>query len=363
MFRSLTQRRFILEYIWIGGNGEIRSKTRVLNMNVYSITGQVISIHDIPLWNYDGSSTQQAPNNANTEVILKPVKLYNDPLRKSDKTQQSYLVLCETYDNSNNPLPSNTRHKAFDLFTNIDNMEHEPWFGLEQEYIIAFKELLSYTNPELILAPKPGHPQHYCGTMTGNIQHTIVEEHLQACIDAGLNISGINAEVTKYQWEFQIGPCEGIDAGDQLYVARYLLERIANKYDMIISYEPKICETLNGSGCHTNFSTKKMREEHGIEEILSCMDKLQETHHLHMQVYGKNNEKRLTGLHETAPYDKFTYGIGTRNTSVRIGNQTATDAKGYFEDRRPAANMDPYLVTSILFETCCLEQQIKREKQ
>ena len=356
MFRaSNISNHFILEYIWIGGNGELRSKTRVLHS-----PSTVNSIHEIPLWNYDGSSTSQAPSDSNTEVILKPVKLYLDPLRKREKENenpkhavQSYIVLCETYDNSNNPLPSNTRRKAFDIFSDIECIEQLPWFGLEQEYMIVFKELLSYTNPELILAPRPNHPEHYCGTMTGNIYRTIVEEHLQACIYAGLKISGVNAEVTKHQWEFQIGPCEGIDAADELYVARYLLERIANKYDMMISYEPKFCETLNGSGCHTNFSTKKMREENGMDEILKCMDKLREKHNLHMEVYGKNNEKRLTGIHETAPYDKFTYGIGTRNTSIRIGNQTAKDGMGYFEDRRPAANMDPYLVTSILFETCC----------
>lgn len=355
--------KYILEYIWVGGNGELRSKTRVLHINAIA-SQQEITIHDIPFWNYDGSSTGQAPSHANTEVILKPVKLYYDPLRKREMDEnnkiqkhivQSYLVLCETLDNSYIPLPTNTRVKAFELFTNIDSIEQRPWFGLEQEYIIVYKELLGYTNPELILGPKPNHPEHYCGTMTGNIHRTIVEEHLHACIDAGLHISGINAEVTKYQWEFQIGPCEGIDAADQLYIARYLLERIANKYDMVISYEPKFCETLNGSGCHTNFSTKKMREENGMEEILKCMDKLHEKHALHMSVYGKNNQKRLTGLHETAPYDKFTYGIGTRNTSIRIGNQTEKDGKGYFEDRRPAANMDPYLVTSMLFQTCCLE--------
>jgi glutamine synthetase len=361
MYRSSVNSIHVLEYIWVGGNGELRSKTRVLDTGPL----QKITIHDVPLWNYDGSSTNQAPSNANTEVILKPVKLYNDPLRKRERETndnnkiqkrsiQSYIVLCETYDNSNNPLPTNTRHKAFDIFSDIENMEHQPWFGLEQEYIIVYKELLSYTNPDIYLNKKPNHPDHYCGTMTGNIYRTIVDEHLQACIDAGLNISGINAEVTKHQWEFQIGPCEGIDAGDELYVARYLLERIANKYDMMITYEPKFCETLNGSGCHTNFSTKKMREENGMEEILKCMDKLREKHHMHMEVYGKNNEKRLTGMHETAPYGHFTYGIGTRNTSVRIGNQTEKDGRGYFEDRRPAANMDPYLVTTMLFETCCL---------
>jgi glutamine synthetase len=189
-----------------------------------------------------------------------------------------------------------------------------------------------------------------------NIERTIVEEHLQACLTAKINISGLNAEVAPNQWEFQIGPCEGIESGDHMIIARFLLERIAEKYDVVINYTPKLYKHINGSGCHTNFSTSVTRHENGIEEIYKCMSKLEKKHAEHIAVYGKDNENRLTGIHETSSIHKFSFGVGTRNTSVRIPNQVVKDGCGYFEDRRPAANIDPYQVTSLVFQTCCLDE-------
>ena len=97
-----------------------------------------------------------------------------------------------------------------------------------------------------------------------------------------------------------------------------------------------------------------MRSVGGLAIIESCMPKLEKRHKEHIDVYGEHNELRLTGKHETSCMNKFSFGIGTRNTSVRIPTQTAKDGYGYFEDRRPASNIDPYRATSILFETCCL---------
>lgn len=327
----------LCEYIWIGGNGELRSKTRVLRDIKYGI----YCIDTIPEWNFDGSSTNQAPSDGNTEVILKPRVVYKDPFRFINK-HKCMLVLCDTYDNDGNPLPTNHRNNADNIFKKIDKAEC--WFGLEQEYFIKFNNSsLQTTN----------NGSHYCG-FTNKLEKTIVEEHLQSCLLIGLEISGINAEVATGQWEFQIGPSQGIQAADQLVVARYLLERIAEKYDAIIDYSPKLCETANGSGCHINFSTRIMREPEGILEIMSCMEKLKRKHKQHIAVYGKDNHLRLTGLHETSSMDEFTWGIGTRNTSIRIPNLTKKNGCGYFEDRRPAANIDPYLATSIIADTCFL---------
>jgi glutamine synthetase len=324
----------ICEYIWIGGKGELRSKTRVFN--------HLINCNDIPEWNYDGSSTGQAPSDGNTEGILKPVAYYKNPLRKING-YNNLLVLCETYDNNGNPLETNHRHEAKKIFDS--KLEEEPWYGLEQEYFINIKNNLK---------PIANIFSHYCGATDNPIERQIVEKHLLVCLEAELTISGINAEVASQQWEFQVGPCEGIKAGDDLIVARYLLERVAEDFDATILFEPKPVRTANGSGCHTNFSTKVMREENGIEEIYKAIDKLETNHEEHIKVYGKNNEMRLTGLHETASYKEFSWGKGTRNTSVRIPNHVIKDGQGYFEDRRPAANMDPYLVTSMIFKTCCI---------
>lgn len=323
---------YVCEYIWIGGKGELRSKTKV------------ILEHDsnkpFPDWNFDGSSTNQAPSDGNTEVILKPVASYNNPLRKV-LSGYSVIVLCATYDTNNKPLPTNHRDSASKKFDAIHG--DVCWFGLEQEYFIRFMDVPFYCENDDV---------HYCGTTLHYKERKIVEEHLQCCLEAKLNISGINAEVATYQWEFQIGPSIGIHAGDELIVARYLLERIAEKYCVIIDYSPKIDELSNGSGCHINFSTAKMRSAGGYDEIVLCMEKLEKKHKEHIDCYGEDNNLRLTGLHETSSYDAFTWGIGTRNTSVRIPTDTFKNGCGYFEDRRPAANIDPYLATSILAETC-----------
>jgi glutamine synthetase len=331
----------ILEYIWIGGRNEIRSKTRVIHKFLSK------NIHNIPNWNYDGSSTFQADSDGNTEIVLKPCEVYKNPLIALDNAE-CYLVLCDTYNSNGNPTPTNHRHLANELFEK--GVEHEPWFGLEQEY---FMECGSKSTID-----SDSHFSfdgfHYCGKSVINIERKIAEEHMIACIEAGLNISGINSEVANFQWEFQIGPCEGIIAADQLTIARYLLERISEKYDVKINYHPKPNNFINGSGCHINFSTYRTRYTDGLEEINRCINYLSQNHDELIKVYGSNNDLRLTGYHETSSYDKFTWGIGTRNTSVRIPNQVFSENCGYFEDRRPAANIDPYLATSNLFKICCL---------
>ena len=157
------------------------------------------------------------------------------------------------------------------------------------------------------------------------------------------------------QWEFQIGPNIGISAGDDLIIARYLLQHIAESYNVGIYYNPKPYKNINGSGCHINFSTCATRNASGIVDIYKYIERLNDCHDKLINNYGEGNRERLTGIHETSSYDTFSWGIGTRNTSVRIPNHVIKDGCGYFEDRRPAANIDPYLATSSLFEACCLD--------
>lgn len=326
-----------VEYVWIDGNKGLRSKTRCLRINE-------VSLMLIPEWNYDGSSTNQSTTN-DSEIILKPQALFNDPFRKD-----GYIVLCSTYKTDGSPAKNNNRDTAVNLFNK--NLAAKPWFGLEQEYFIcdAVSGLpLGYTSSCI-------QGQYYCSVGAKNtFGRQIAEEHLEACLKSGVKISGINAEVAPGQWEFQIGICEGIEAGDHLWMARYLLERVAEKHGVTIDYHPKPIVGINGSGCHTNVSTKLTRKpEVGIKEIYRAMDLLRDKHQEHMKVYGEYNYLRLTGHHETASINEFSYGIGNRGASVRIGNDIIKNGYGYFEDRRPASNMDPYLVTSKIFETICL---------
>ena len=329
-----------LEYVWIGGDKELRSKTRVMEKNPL--------LDDLPVWNFDGSSTGQATGE-DSEVLLKPVRVFIDPFRDNGK-----IVLCDTYTATGEVHPTNHRKWANDVFNT--NLELKPWYGLEQEYFMIDRSTgnpLGFTN-NLVANPQG---QYYCSAGAGNaFGRSIAEEHLQACISAGIKISGINAEVAPGQWEFQIGPCEGIEQGDHLWIARYLLFRIAEKYDVCIDLEPKpIKGDWNGSGCHTNFSTLPMREgtkeNDGLHYIDEAIHKLSLKHKEHMEVYGEGNQERMTGKHETASYDKFSEGVANRGCSIRRGNETVKNRKGYFEDRRPSSNCDPYLVTGKIFET------------
>jgi glutamine synthetase len=336
-----TPYKTVVEYIWIGGNYEIRSKTMVLSKNINTI-------FDLPDWNYDGSSTNQANSEQNTEIIIKPKMLCIDPIKTNTiENANCLLALCDTYlSDGVTPHNTNSRYIAEQIFNK--KLDELPWFGIEQEYFFN-----SVNNSNVCLCADLG--EYYCGIQNDKIEQKIVNEHLVACIECGLKISGINAEVAKSQWEYQIGPCTGIESGDHMIISRYLLEKIASKYDVWISYAPKLYDDANGSGCHVNFSTFKMRETNGISHIYSAIKKLENKHVEHMEMYGDGNKERMTGVNETACYDKFTYGIGTRNTSVRIGNQTYKDSCGYFEDRRPGANINPYLVTSKIFKTCCVD--------
>lgn len=345
------EHRNTLEYIWIDGNGELRSKTMIFR---YHGLGK-LNASTCPEWNYDGSSTGQASGN-DSEVVLKPVAVFDDPFRNAN----SYLVLCATYKPSGEPLETNNWIYADNIFDSRVIAEYEPWYGLEQEYFIINPKTKRPLGCE-DWSKTTQSDQHYCGVGANNaFGRKIAEEHLQLCLKINLKISGINAEVAPGQWEFQVGPCTGIQAGDHLWVARYILQRVAEKHGYYISYHPKPLYCYNGSGCHVNFSTKMMRDNidddnTGLDYINDAIKKLSLKHNEHMEVYGKDNNLRMTGEHETAPYDTFTFGTANRGASVRIGNKTIMDKCGYFEDRRPASNCDPYIVTAKIFQTCVLE--------
>lgn len=339
-FLELDQKgKIIAEYIWIDSVGHVRSKSKTLPK-------KVSSVDELPEWSFDGSSTGQAPGD-NSDVYLRPVAIYPDPFRRGD----NILVLCETWDSDGTPNKFNYRHEAAKLME-AHASEHF-WFGLEQEYTLLGPDGWPWG------WPKGGYPgpqgPYYCGVGTNRVYcRDIVEAHYKACLYAGINISGINAEVMPSQWEYQVGPCEGIEMGDQLWISRFLLHRVAEEFGVQVSFAPKpIHGEWNGAGLHTNVSTEAMRKEGGLKVIEAAMKKLEARHVEHIAVYGEGNEERLTGRHETGSIDKFTYGVADRGGSVRIPRQVAKDGKGYFEDRRPASNADPYQVTGIIVETLC----------
>ena len=343
---------YVLEYIWLDSDNEFRSKTKVIHQD---------SIISFPIWNYDGSSTGQAIG-TDSEIFLKPVAEFKDPFRSNESDDiKYYLVLCETFDKTGKPLNNNYRSNAVETHNKYE--EHQPWFGLEQEYfILDYETKLPLGFVSKNNQPKP-QAKYYCGIGTGRaLGRNLAEKHLELCLKTGIKISGINAEVAPGQWEFQVGPLSTVSVGDHLMMARYLLVRLAEDYGYCISFHPKPLgkdADWNGSGCHVNFSTNKMRDTNGIEEINHAVSNLEFYHNLHMRDYGKDNEQRLSGKHETSSMHKFTTGRGNRGASIRIPNETINNGCGYFEDRRPAANIDPYLVCSLILQAVNDEENMR----
>ena len=327
------------EYIWIDGTeptAKLRSKTKILE------SGK--SLKDLPIWGFDGSSTEQA-DGEHSDCVLHPVFSCPDPIRGGDNK----LVLCEVY-NAADLKPHATNTRAPLVKAAKKHAKLEMIYGIEQEYTMLKSNGTPLGFPDGGGFPAPQGP-YYCGVGTGRIVgREVVEEHTQACLDAGLAISGTNAEVMPGQWEFQIGAADALTVSDHLYVARWLLHRIAEDYDVIITFAAKPQKgDWNGAGAHTNFSTKDMRE--GYEAIEAACQAIGKRIEAHVAGYGADIKERLTGAHETAPWNKFSYGVSNRAASIRIPWQVARDGKGYAEDRRPNANCDPYTVTRLILES------------
>ena len=329
------------EYIWIDGQkptAKLRSKTKILS-------GPVSKVEELPEWGFDGSSTQQAEGHF-SDCLLKPVKIIPDPLNE----EGDILVLCEVFNADGTVHASNKRARLREISEKF--ADHDTWFGIEQEYTF-FEGNKPLGWPERgFPAPQGG---YYCGVGADEVfGREIVEAHADACMKSGIAIEGTNAEVMPAQWEFQIGPVSGLEVSDQLWLARWILYRIGEDFGVSATLHPKpIKGDWNGAGAHTNVSTKSMRAEGGLKVIEEACKKLEKKHAEHIAVYGASNEERLTGKHETCSIHQFRYGVSDRGASIRIPMGTQKSGKGYFEDRRPAANIDPYEVAAILIETVC----------
>ena len=328
--------KYKLEYIWLDGYtpvANLRSKTQIKEFDAFP------TLEQLPMWGFDGSSTQQAPGGS-SDCMLKPVAVYPDSTRSNGA-----LVMCEVLLPDGSPHPSNTRATILD--------DPDAWFGFEQEYFL-FHDGRPLGFPEKGYAAPQG--EYYCGVgykNVGDMARQIVEEHLDLCLDAGINHEGINAEVATGQWEFQIFGKGSKSAADQVWVARYILVRLCEKYGIDVEFHCKpIKGDWNGSGMHSNFSTKYLRETGGKAYFEALMAKFAENMEEHIAVYGPDNHMRLTGLHETQSIDKFTYGVADRGSSIRIPHAFVNNGyKGYLEDRRPNSQGDPYAIASRILKT------------
>lgn len=327
-----------LDYVWLDGyepTVNLRTKAQIIDSDVF--TGDISSV---PEWGFDGSSTKQAEGHF-SDCILKPVRLYDNPF-----VADAYFVLCEVLNADRSVHLSNTRA----LIDEAASAEF--WFGFEQEYV------LMSTNGRPLGFPDGGYPEpqgpYYCAVGTDNVAgRQIIDEHWALCREAGIGVSGINAEVMLGQWEFQVFGKGALRACDDLVMARFVLARVTEQYGVIANLDPRpIAGDWNGSGLHSNFSFDYLRDVGGEEYINALAGGFAPFHKEHLAVYGAGNERRLTGAHETASIDTFTFGASNRAASIRIPIWTIThDWKGYLEDRRPASDGDPYLIANRIMET------------
>jgi glutamine synthetase len=330
--------KYKLEYIWLDGYDPVpnlRSKTKIESFTVAP------TLEELPIWNFDGSSTRQAEGSS-SDCVLQPVALFSDPARAN-----GLLVMCEVLLPDGTPHPSNSRATIPD--------DPGTWFGFEQEYFL-------YRDGAPLGFPADGFPapqgEYYTGVgfkNVGDVAREIVEAHIDLCLEAGINLEGINAEVAKGQWEFQIFGKGSKRAADELWIARYLLLRLCEKHGVDINFHPKplgMEHDWNGSGMHTNFSTEHMREVGGEAYFDALMAAFDEHKDAHIAVYGPDNHMRLTGLHETQAIDKFNYGVANRGASIRIPHAFVNNGyRGYLEDRRPNSLGDPYKIAGRILQT------------
>lgn len=339
-----------LEYVWLDGykpEPNLRSKIKVINTKQSIVE---LNISEIPEWGFDGSSTLQAEGYS-SDCYLKPVKLYRSHIQNDDKYPLIY-VLCEVYDKNNQPHETNERFK-------LGLEDNDFWVGFEQEYFIRSghnKEVLGFHNGGII------DPQgtYYCGVGGQMWGRQLSDEHLDMCLDYGIDIEGTNAEVALGQWEYQIFAKGKLKSSDDLWMSRYFLFKLAEKYGLQIELHPKPITNgeWNGSGLHTNFSSKRMRETGGEDYFNSIFKVFESRLKTHIENYGSNNHLRLTGKFETQSIDKFTWGISDRGASIRIPKSVGLTWKGYLEDRRPGSNADPYKIINVISESLNLSEEL-----
>lgn len=329
-----------LEYVWLDGYSpepNLRSKVKVLDVEGHY---EELTLEMCPEWSFDGSSTRQADGKF-SDCILKPVRTYKNILNRG--YLDSYFVLCEVYNPDGTPHISNTRAL-------LGQEEEDLWFGFEQEYTILH-------NGRPLGFPKKGYPEpqgkYYCGVGNGQVHgREFVDNHMEMCLKAGIEVTGTNAEVLLGQWEFQVFSQGKLKAGDDLWMARYILLQMSEEYGYKIEFHPKPVQgDWNGSGLHCNFSNHHMRNNGGQDYFEIIFSRLKDRHQLHIQNYGSENNLRLTGLHETQSIDKFSWGISDRGASIRVPLSTSKEWKGYLEDRRPASNGDPYKIAKVISDS------------
>lgn len=324
--------KIIAEYIWIDGvKGELRSKCKTIE--IYT---SMPSLDQIPIWHFDGSYGEESSD----AIFLHPVKLcYNPFFRKPN-----ILVLCECRDYLNNAIQSNFRNELYCRINTNDNIGKDWWWSIEQEYIL----LDMYGKPlDWYEGMQRNQSLYYCGVGANTILgRNIANKHYLYCIYAGISISSINSGPTPSLWKYNIGICKGIDIADQLWISRYILQRVCEEEGCILSFDQTPIDGWKGANMCVNISNHAMRlegmrteigrtetgrTEPGRTEIGRLLHKLGDSHRNFMNLCGQ-------------PVRDFTSKVGNRNASIYIPRTTHENGYGYISDLRPGADADPYKI-------------------
>lgn len=337
------------EYVWLDGykpEPNLRSKVKVVD---YTPTTEGLTIGQVSDWGFDGSSTMQAEGNF-SDCYLRPVRLYQNPNSKED--YPTVYVLCEVLDGNNGTHQSNERFY-------LGEEDEDFWVGFEQEYFIRS----GHNQPILgfdaggIVDPQG---KYYCGVGGHVVGRLISDKHLDMCLNFGINVEGTNAEVALGQWEYQIFAKGKLKAADDLWMSRYFLNKLVEQYAVSVELHPKPITTgeWNGSGLHTNFSNRKMREDGGEQYFNAIFKTFESRTKIHIENYGSDNHLRLTGKFETQSIDKFSWGFSDRGASIRVPKVVGETWKGYLEDRRPGSNADPYKILRVISESLSFAEEL-----
>lgn len=316
-------------YIWIDATGEnIRLKDRILNEIPKLIA-------DIPKWSYAENPPYQT--GSSIEMMLYPRALYRNPFKPG---KHDVIVMCDTYQPDGSPFHTNHRHA---MQTSVDKtIEQEPIFGIEQKYTLLDEQGQPFIRPKNELMEGT----NYCGVgFNGIYARDLVESHALACLYAGIDFSGTNADEFPLQWRYKIGPSVGIQAADDLWVSRYILVRIAEEFGICVTLK-SIEGDRNQTRAHINYSTAAMRADGGIKVIREAIKLLEHEHNEHLKVFDAHESK----------IDTFSWDVADRNVSVRVPESVAESEKELLKDRGPPSNMDPYVVCNALLTTSLLKK-------
>lgn len=338
--------KVLAEYIWLGSTGsDLRSTTRLLDK-------KPSCVEELPIVDVDGSASGQATSDS-CEIFLKPRKIFSDPFRKGDHI----LVLCDTFlppllgdfepTDQLQPHPSNNRAPCEAVSRKAAGSE--PMFAVEQEYLVldpATGQAIGWGGQGL--APHEQHLRGLCGPGWPGLSgapancRSFAEQHLAYCLHAGVKIAGMAAPHAYALLTYEVGPCLGVAMGDELWMSRYILLRLAQRHNVGVSWDPHHAPGEGGSlACRVKFSTAETRQPGiGMFAMQQQIANLEALHMQHMLAYGAGRARQLPG--------GFSCGVSNNTCTIMIPSKALIGRCGYYVDRRPGANMDPYLVTMLL---------------